>query len=99
MPLRRVSIQPSSRNVRSARMTASRDDAVQAARSSCVIATSMRTPSSPVAPKRSASSTSRAQTRPTVSSSVNSMRSRAVSRSRRLSRRTRTRPTLGVRST
>ena len=80
---RPVWIQPSSRSVRSALVTASRDEPVQPASSSCDSGRLMRSPSAVWLPKRSASSTRRAATRPVVSKAPNSIRLRSASRSRR----------------
>jgi mRNA-degrading endonuclease toxin of MazEF toxin-antitoxin module len=62
------------RSSRSALTTPSRDDPVHPASSSWVMRTSMCVPWASAAPKRSASSTSRARTRPTVSRDAYSRR-------------------------
>ena len=76
-----------------------REEPVHPASSSCVIPSSMCTPTSPSgAPKRSASSTSRERRRPTVSWARYSMRLRSASRRRRARIRVSTSATDGVRS-
>ena len=86
---RLVRIQPAVRSTPSALLTASRDAPIQPGQ--LVLRQRQRDPharrSVPAAPNRSASSTSRAATRPVVSCAPNSIRLRSASRSRSASSR------------
>ena len=73
---RSVRIVPIARSAASALATASREEAVQPASSSCVIGSEISMPSSTGSPKRSASSAMRAATRPRVCAAANWMKRR-----------------------